>query len=149
MTTRETAVPPYTATREAHPLQVEMLRLMPGQDLKATLDRFVRERGYRAAVVLSCAGSVRRAVLRLADGASAMTYEQTCEIVALGGTLSADGSHLHIALADAAGAVIGGHLKEGTLIHTTAELALGVAPGVVFTREPDAVTGYAELKISG
>lgn len=148
MTMNETGLLPGTATRQAHPLQVGVLRLLPGQDLKATLDAFVRTRGYPAAVVLSCAGSVRCAVLRLADGASTVTFAQLYEIVALGGTLSPGGSHLHIALADAAGAVIGGHLKEGTLIHTTAEVAVGLPAGVAFTRTLDAVTGYAELTIS-
>jgi predicted DNA-binding protein with PD1-like motif len=70
------------------------------------------------------------------------------EILSLSGTLSPDGAHLHIALADSRGAVIGGHLCAGSLVRTTAELVVGLLPEWRFSRELDAVTGYAELRIS-
>ena len=46
------------------------------------------------------------------------------EILSLSGTLSPDGAHLHIALVDSRGAVIGGHLCVGSLVRTTAELRI-------------------------
>jgi predicted DNA-binding protein with PD1-like motif len=69
------------------------------------------------------------------------------EILSLSGTLSADGAHLHIAVADSEGAVIGGHLCAGSLVRTTAELVIGLLPEWLFSRELDPATGYAELAI--
>lgn len=70
------------------------------------------------------------------------------EILSLCGTISRDGAHLHIAVADSSGAVIGGHLCPGSLVRTTAELVIGLLPEWRFRRELDPATGYAELEIS-
>ena len=65
----------------------------------------------------------------------------------LSGTLSADGAHLHIAIADSSGAVIGGHLSAGSLVRTTIELVISLLPEWRFSRELDPATGCAELEI--
>ena len=70
------------------------------------------------------------------------------EILSLCGTLSSDGAHLHITVANSNGAVIGGHLCPGSLVRTTAELVIGLLPEWRFRRELDPATGYAELGIS-
>ena len=69
------------------------------------------------------------------------------EILSLSGTLSPDGSHLHIAIADSSGTVIGGHLCAGSLVRTTAELVIGLLPEWQFSRKLDLASGYAELQI--
>jgi len=74
--------------------------------------------------------------------------EQRLEIIALNGTLSRHGLHLHIALADGAGKMLGGHLLDGSLIYTTAEIVLGIVPRVKFERKVDLATGYLELAIT-
>lgn len=66
----------------------------------------------------------------------------------LAGTLSPEGVHLHMAVADSSGTVIGGHLCAGSLVRTTAELVLGLLPEWQFQRVLDASTGCAELQIS-
>lgn len=123
------------------------LRLSPGQDLKKELDAFAREKSLQAGFIITCVGSLRRAVLRPADQKEPLIREQKFEIVSLTGTLSPDGSHLHIALSDSRGATIGGHLLEGNLIYTTAEIVVGEAEGLTFRREVDAETGYRELRV--
>lgn len=40
------------------------------------------------------------------------------EILSLGGSLSPDGPHLHIAVSDAAGKVTGGHMGPGRVVRT-------------------------------
>jgi predicted DNA-binding protein with PD1-like motif len=72
---------------------------------------------------------------------------QALEILSFSGTLSADGVHLHIAIADSSGAVIGGHLCPGSLVRTTAELVIGLLPEWHFRRERDPATGHPELAI--
>ncbi len=77
-----------------------------------------------------------------------LTLAGPLEIVALSGTLSPDGVHLHLAVADAEGRMTGGHLLAGCIVRTTAELVLGLAAGVAFARRPDPRTGYAELSMT-
>lgn len=127
------------------PLQVVALRLRPGQDLKQSLDSWAHENAIQAAVVLTCVGSLQRAALRLANQPGPTVYEGKFEIVSLTGTLSVHGSHYHIAISDSLGQTLGGHLMEGSLVYTTAEIALGILPGVWFERRFDPESGYDEL----
>ncbi len=124
------------------------LRLKPGDDLKQALLQHCCNRKIDAACILTCAGSLQRAVLRYADKPNGVAIAGPLEIVSLVGTLSQHGLHLHIALSDGEGRVVGGHVLEGCYIHTTAEIVLGVLPGTCFRRELDPETGYRELEIS-
>jgi predicted DNA-binding protein with PD1-like motif len=85
--------------------------------------------------------------LRLAGQRKSTTITGDLEILSLAVTLSPDGVHLHIAVADSSGTVIGGHLCAGSLVRTTAELVVGLLPEWRFCRELDPATGYAELQI--
>ncbi len=127
-------------------LKNHAFRLLPGQDLKASLEQYVRDRQIKAGVILSGVGSLQRATLRLADE-SLKTFEQKFEIVSLTGTLSQNGCHLHISLADSQGQVVGGHLKDGCLIYTTAEIVIGELSDMIFNRHPDQDTGFEELEV--
>ena len=129
-------------------MTVHALRLRPGQDLKKELDAFARARDLQAAFVVTCVGSLRQATLRPADQTVPLVLEEKLEIVSLTGTLSPDGSHLHIALSDRTGRTVGGHLLDGSLIYTTAEIVLGEAGHLQFRREVDPETTYKELKIT-
>jgi len=106
------------------------------------------DRELPAVCVLGCVGSLSRAALRLAGNGGGTIIEGPLEIVALSGTLSPQGPHLHIALADSTGRVLGGHLLDGCIVLTTAEIVLAVMPDVRFSRRHDAATGYAELVIT-
>jgi predicted DNA-binding protein with PD1-like motif len=100
-----------------------------------------------AAFVLSCVGSLRHAEIRYAGRPSSRALDGKLEIVALSGTVSRHGCHLHIAVADVDGKVSGGHLLAGSRVHTTVEIVLGIVAGVEFRREHDPATGYSELAI--
>ena len=102
----------------------------------------------QAGCVISAVGSLSLAQLRLAGATQATTIRGELEILSLSGTLSPDGAHLHIAVSDSKGAVIGGHRCAGSLVRTTAELVIGLLPEWRFRRELDPATGYAELQIS-
>lgn len=128
-------------------MQLFALRLRPGQDLGLELSRFVQENGLRAGFVMTCVGSLRQAALRLANRPETTLYEDKFEIVSLVGTLDAEGYHLHISLSDGRGRTIGGHLMEGCLIYTTAEIVIGEADHLLFSRPFDPETGYPELEV--
>jgi predicted DNA-binding protein with PD1-like motif len=123
------------------------LRLKPKEDLKATLDEFVKVHKIKAACIVTCVGSLDVAAIRFANQQDATIVVGKLEIVSLTGTLAESGSHLHISVSDSTGKTTGGHLKEGSLIYTTAEIVLGILPEVVFTRETDSTFGYKELMI--
>ena len=73
--------------------------------------------------------------------------EARFEVLSLVGTLSPKGLHLHASLGDERGAVCGGHLVRAT-VHTTAEIVVGVARSLAFSREMDSATGFKELVVS-
>lgn len=129
------------------PVSAHILRLGPGQDLRASLERYVAEHGIAAGFVVTAVGSLRQAVLRFADQPGGTTLSGKFEIVSLVGTLSPDGAHLHMALSDATGKTVGGHVLRGCEIYTTAEVIVGDANDLRFTRAPDAATGFRELVI--
>lgn len=139
--------PAHVAPATASPMVVRALRLRPGDDLKKELARFARDNKLRAGIVLTCVGSLTRAVLRLADQPAGTAFEGKHEIVSLVGTLSPDGDHLHLAITDGTGRTIGGHLLEGSIVYTTAEIAVGELEALAFTRERDPRTTWGELVV--
>lgn len=129
-------------------MQAIPIRLDPGDDLKQRIDRLAWERGWRAACVITCVGSLQVAHIRFADQSDISRVAGPLEIVALSGTVASfGGSHLHIAVADEKGRVLGGHLKEGSIVRTTAEIVIGTIDGYAFHREIDPHTGYPELVV--
>jgi predicted DNA-binding protein with PD1-like motif len=129
-------------------MKVVPLRLKPGDDLRRVLEAWMGQQQEQAGCVISAVGSLSLAQLRFAGAAEATTISGDLEILSLAGTLSADGAHLHITIADSTGSVIGGHLCHGSLVRTTAELVLGLLPQWRFRRGLDPATGCAELRIS-
>lgn len=128
-------------------VDVTALRLEPGTDLRASLLAYCAEHDIGAACVLACVGSLERAVVRFADAPRGTVLARKLEILTLSGTLSRHGAHLHVSVADADGSVSGGHLLDGSRVYTTAEVVLGLLPGVEFRRELDPATGYGELEV--
>lgn len=117
-------------------------------DLREGIERYLERETIEAAVMVSGIGSLRHASLRLAGAAPAADFNGPFEILALSGTLSRHGCHLHVFLADADGGTLGGHLVQGNPVHTTAEIALVELEDLVFRREADDRTGYNELVIN-
>jgi uncharacterized protein len=127
-------------------------RLTPGADLRAELEGLTAAHGLRAGCILTCVGSLSSARLRMPGAAGEtevyLTFDdEPLEIVALSGTLSPDGLHVHVSLSRRDGACVGGHLAHGCIVRTTAELVIGDLPDVVFRRKPDPETGYEELRV--
>jgi predicted DNA-binding protein with PD1-like motif len=121
-------------------------RLLPNQDIKCVLNNFLDENQLSSAAIISAVGSVREYVLRVSDGESMIQGSEDREIVSLSGILTKDGIHVHISLSGLDGSVIGGHLMDGCLVHTTLELVL-ISLNDELSREYDPSTGYKELLI--
>jgi predicted DNA-binding protein with PD1-like motif len=123
------------------------LRLHPGDDLKQGLESWIAHEGEGSAWIVSGIGSLTVAQLRLAGRREASVFDRDLEILTLQGSLCRSGSHIHITVADANGAVLGGHLCEGSVVRTTAEVLVARLPQWHLQRAVDPTTGYRELEI--
>lgn len=125
-------------------------RLKPGQLLKEEIEQAARDKEVRAGVLLSIVGGLKNAKLRMAgskpENQVRKELDGPFEIVAGTGTISKDGCHIHIALSDRQGNVIGGHLKDGCVVEFTAEIVIGVFDDIVYRRKLDKKTGFQELE---
>lgn len=122
-------------------------RLARGNDLKKSIEKYVVDNNIKAGVILSGVGCLYQAIIRDASGVNCKTLNKDVEIVSMTGTLSVDGCHLHISVSDEDLATYGGHLKDGCLVNTTAEIVLLELDSYVFERIPDEITGYKELNV--
>ena len=115
-------------------------RLRPEQDLKQGLVDFGREHNMQAGVIVTCVGSLSKAGLRMAARPETRYFEEAFEIVSLTGTLCPDGAHLHMSISDGEGRVLGGHVQDGNIVRTTAEVVIGELDDSQFTRPIDPET---------
>ncbi len=120
-------------------------RLKPGEDLKKGIINILKQKGIKSGVIICIVGSLNSAALRMAKG-NIKTLEGPFEIVSAEGTISMDEIHVHIAISDAEGHVMGGHLRSGCIINTTAEICI-LKSDKTLKREFDPKTGYKELVI--
>ena len=130
-----------------HPVSVHAIRLKPGDDLRQSIQNYVREHKIQAGWMVTCAGSLTDYNIRFANQENGATASGHFEIVSLVGTLSVNGSHLHLSISDSTGKTIGGHLLDGCKVYTTAEIVLQSTDGLSFTREKDGSTPWEELQI--
>jgi predicted DNA-binding protein with PD1-like motif len=128
-------------------LRTHVIRLVPGQDVRQSLETLAVQQAWPAACIVTAAGSLREARLRLAGATRVETYRGPLELVSLAGTLCPDGAHLHACIANEGGRTYGGHMTVGCTVETTVEAVLAVLSGYRFRREADASTGYRELVI--
>jgi predicted DNA-binding protein with PD1-like motif len=129
-------------------MKIYTFRLKPGQDLFDSIEVFVADNKIEAGCVLSSVGSLTRATLRLANCSNYNEYEGHFEIVSMTGTVSINGSHIHVAISDSDGMTIGGHLVLGSKVYTTVEIVLAVFEDVVYRRELlENDSGYEELTV--
>ena len=129
-------------------MKTHTFRLKPGQDLFDSIETFVAAHNIEAGCVLSCVGSLTHATLRFANREYFNEYEGHFEIVSMTGTVSTNGSHIHVSISDGDGVTLGGHLVSGCKIYTTAEIVLAVFDDVVYKRELlENDSGYEELTI--
>lgn len=129
-------------------MKTHVFRLMPGMDLKIEIQNVLSRLNIRAGWILTCVGSLRMINIRFANQPDGHPQEGFFEITSLTGTLSVNGSHLHISVSDSEGRSVGGHLLDGNLVYTTAEVVVGYDEDLIFTREKDGSTQWAELQIS-
>ena len=123
------------------------MRLKPGDDVREKLENYVLQNNIKAGWLVTCAGSLIAYNIRFANQEKGNTGQGHFEIVSLTGTLSKNGSHIHISISDSTGNTIGGHLLKGCLVYTTAEIIIQSTNDLNFKREKDGTTPWEELQI--
>lgn len=126
-------------------------RLKNGQDLRNEIEKIAKANDIRAGALLSVVGGLKKAVLRAPvierHNPIVKTWDVDLEIVSGTGTVSRNGSHVHISVSDGDGATFGGHLQEGCIVRSTAEVVILIFDDVEYKRLPDQETGYDELVV--
>ena len=150
------------STESSSEAQYYVLRLFPGEDLLLELRKFVSEKNIKAAFIASCVGSVSSCILRPAGEPCGIELSgKKFEIVSLVGTLESennidiegnltdkqDNCHLHMSVSNENCEVIGGHVLQGCIVRTTAEIVIGSLKNFIFIRKYDGRSGYNELFI--
>jgi hypothetical protein len=121
-------------------------RLKPQKDLKNGIINISQQEKIKSGIIICIVGSLDSATLRMANG-NIKSFKGPFEIVSAEGTVSSDGVHVHIAVSDENGRVIGGHLKKGCIINTTAEICI-LKSNLSLKRVFDPKTGYKELVVN-
>jgi predicted DNA-binding protein with PD1-like motif len=128
--------------------KVYVFRLKPGEDLRNSIEAIVKEKNIEAGWINTCVCSLTDYTIRFANQQEGIRGSGHFEIVSLTGTVSVNGSHLHISISDSTGKTIGGHLLEGCKIYTTAEIVIGTTTAYEFKRMKDGTTEWEELKVN-
>ncbi len=128
-------------------IQTHAFRLKPGQDLRSGIQEWVNARQIKAGWISTCVGSLTNYTIRFANQPEGSSGNGHFEIVSLTGTVSVNGSHLHISISDSTGKTIGGHLLQGCTVYTTAEIVILSSDEFVFKREKDGATAWEELQV--
>jgi len=111
------------------------------------IEQYAKDQGIDAGVIVSMVGSFQTAAIRFAGRPQPTVLKGPFEIVSVTGTLSDEGAHVHLAIADENGKVLAGHMSKGSIVNTTVELViLNISSEWRFERVVDPVTGDKELK---
>ncbi|CAB4010949.1 Hypothetical predicted protein [Paramuricea clavata] len=97
------------------------LRLVPGEEICNGLNIFVSKHKLKEPFIMTCVGSITKAVICLGQDEKVLTMEGYFEIVSLLGTPK----NLQISLSDKDGRVTTGRVTGELIVFTTAELVLG------------------------
>jgi predicted DNA-binding protein with PD1-like motif/glutaredoxin len=116
-------------------MQVVPLHLLPGSDLRRSLEEFAIAHGATG-FVLGVVGDLSGATFQCPGQPQPTRIEGDLEIITLNGTLSPRGVHLHLSLSDGACQVWGGHLEHGSPVRKGADLLVGLLAAPVAAAEP-------------
>ena len=136
-----------TMSLASSPTRSYIVRLKPGQDVKAELEALARAHHLQAASIVSVVGSLTNVALRFANKPETTTLTGHFEVVAMSGYLAANEFHCHLAVSDGEGKTLGGHLMAGNRVYTTLVVVIQEHLGLRYRREFDPTSNYQELVI--
>lgn len=134
------------------------VRLGAGADLIKSITKIAEEEGITSGIIISGVASLRKAVLRLPlvfpkefpmtdDQRTTVEYEGApMEVLSITGNITKQGNkpsvHLHatITAGKEQGKAFGGHVVEGCVVYSLAEIAIAVTEGFEAVRKMDPFT---------
>ncbi|AMC93111.1 DNA-binding protein [Erysipelothrix larvae] len=128
-------------------MKEHVIRLMPGDDLIGALENYCQKYEIEAAYIGTCVGSLSQVRFRKGHSKTVNTIIGPLEIVSCVGTLSKGGNHIHASVSDEDFYVRGGHLVQGCIVQSTAEIVLVQLENYELSRSKD-VSGYKTLIIN-
>ena len=125
--------------------RIHILRVDPGEDVLASIERFLKESGIQQAVVLGGYGTLAAYHLhwvahnRIPTENLFRRGEGGIEILAMNGLVVGGEPHIHVALSTPDGA-FGGHLEPGCIAYVLCEVFFAEVEGVHLSRQREAVS---------
>ena len=126
-------------------MKEHVFRLTKGTDLKKSIANYCFKNNILAGVIVSSVVSLDKCVMRNAGATEIKEINGPLEIISLNGTVSINRIHLHLSVSNSELLVFGGHLVDGSIVNTTAEIVIIELDSYVFDKEFDESTGYYEL----
>ena len=135
--------------------KIHILRVDPGEDILASVERFIAEANLKQAVVLGGYGTMAAYHLhwvthnRIPTDNLFRKGEGGIEILAMNGMVVDGQPHIHVALATPEGG-FGGHLEPGCIAYVVCEVFFAEVAGTRLTRQRVrvAIEGMGEGTIS-
>ena len=132
-------------------MKIHTFRIKPGKDLIYEIKAYAKANNIKAGFIITCVAGFTSVTLRMAgaepEKQDIRVFKGPLELTSLVGTISVDGCHLHVTVTDKEGKAYGGHLKNGSYVHPTAEIVIGEDDLKTYTREIDEETGFKELVV--
>lgn len=128
-------------------MKEHIMKLMPGEDLILSLDKYCKKFEIEAAFIGTVVGSLEKVVFRKGHDQTIQEMKGPFEIVSCVGTLSKNGMHIHISISDTNFQVLGGHIVKGCLVQSTAEIVIIALENHQLTRMKGELTDFKELRI--
>jgi len=135
--------------------KIHILRVDPGEDILASVEKFIADANLQQAVVLGGYGTMAAYHLhwvmhnRIPTDNFFRKGEGGIEILAMNGLVVESQPHIHVALSNPDGA-FGGHLEPGCIAYVVCEIFFGELEGPTLTRQsiPASIEGMGEGTIS-
>lgn len=128
-------------------MKEHVFRLKENEDLKQSILAYCEIHHILAATIVCAVGCIKKIHLRKAKAIEEYIKEEDYEIVSCIGTIANNKAHIHISVSDESMHTIGGHLMDGTIVNTTAEIVLLELTDYQLDRVYDESTGYGELVV--
>jgi hypothetical protein len=135
--------------------KIHILRVDPGEDILASVEKFIAAAKLQQAVVLGGYGTMAAYHLhwvmhnRIPTDNLFRKGQGGIEILAMNGLVVESQPHIHVALSNPDGA-FGGHLEPGCIAYVVCEIFFGELEGPTLTRQsiPASIEGMGEGTIS-
>lgn len=103
---------------------VHLCTLTEGMDVKQEIEKFVRKKGIKVAMVLSSVGYLKQACISNMIKQELVYFDRPLGILVINGIVSCNGSKLSIGVSDENVQMHGGMIEEGCIVQSYVDIVL-------------------------